>query len=193
MVDYKEYAVPAIFTAATLLFIAACATPVVEFGTSSYFTFFEACFTIFGIKVCINENYVTCAELDKLRKATAAFLILSTICTGATGILSGVRKLFPVFNQQPYKLAVLGGAGVSALFGAIAFALAFVVYAGEFCGITLSKQTGQTIGASPICALIGWLVTVGGGVAEFLFNKPLENGPNSTTQQTTSSIEQQRY
>ena len=185
----KDFIVPTTLSVATILFIAACATPFIDFGIG-YYTFFEACYTISGVKVCFSKNFVTCEALNSLRQAVMAFLIMTTIFVGSAAVLSVCRMNMAMLNQQPYKLGVIGLTGVAAVFGLICWALSFAAFSSEFCGSTLSKIDTVKLSASPICSLIGWLVICAGAGLEFVFNNPMGQQPKPAIGQ---QVQQQQH
>jgi hypothetical protein len=166
----KAYIILGLAVVATILFIAAVATPFAVLSNGGFtqtISIWRYCmsgasgFTTECVAYTSDNIGIDCSSFWSLFQTARAFGILAVLACGVFAVVAAVCAFKPAFALLPTVNKALIGFGVAtAIAGIIYFSIDFSLFSTKFCGPQSLSSSGFSIGASPVLAVVGWSIAV---------------------------------
>jgi hypothetical protein len=164
----KAYIILGLAVVATILFIAAVATPLgadTSGGYTQTVSIWQSCLSGpsgFATQcITVTSDRIDCSSFWSLFQTARAFGILAILACGTFAIVAGVCAFKPAFALLPSAKQALIGSGVAtAIFGLIYFPIDFSLFFVKTCDESSLSSFGYSIGPSPPLAVVGWIMAV---------------------------------
>ncbi len=162
----KAYIILGLAVVATILFIAAVASPFAVHSIGDYTqtaTIWHYCTSGHSKSEChsFTLDLVGCSRAWSLFQTARAFGVLAILACSVFTVVAAVCAFKPAFALLPTAKQALIGFGVAtAIAGIIYFSIDFSLFFSKFCDVPSLSSRGLKIGPSPVLAVVGWILAV---------------------------------
>ena len=158
--DTTSLASVVLHVASLVFFIASAPTAFVLANTSSFVVtvgLFQTCYSIGTLSACAATTS-SCESFQHVITLCRACVVASCCVVAANVVATVFRLVMPSASLSKWMYVAFSV--IAAITGLLQWAPSFALFAGEFCGNSLSSSEVYVIGPSPFLACLGWCATL---------------------------------